>query len=209
MAENKNNLAVHKSRNVILDILSERGFNVEEYQGFSVNEIYALYMNDELDVLLTNPTTKQKVYIKYYNLEKTIRPANVHDITEDLFTIEQILSPGDDLIIISKDEPNDTLQKLQRSIFAHDKIFVTIINIERLQFNILEHSLVPNHRVLNEKETNQVKEQYNIISDNTFPTISRFDPVSQVLGIRPGQVCKITRSSKTAITSSFYRICSQ
>lgn len=208
MTENKNNLAVYKSRTVILDILADRGFNTEEYKGFSINEIYSLYINDQLDLLLTNKETNKKVYIKYFNLDKTIRPTNIHEIIDDLFTIEQILSPSDDLIIIMKDQPNDTLQKLQRSIFEHDKIFITIINIERLQFNILKHAIVPYHRVLTEEETDKIRERYNIISDNNFPTISRFDPVAQVIGIRPGEVCEIERSSKTAITSKYYRICS-
>ncbi len=208
MAENRNNLAVHKSRQVVLDILKTRGFDISDYEGFSINEIYSLYTNDQLDLLLTNKNTGEKVYIKYFNLDKTVRPNNVYDIIEDVFNIEQILSPNDELIIIIKDEPNDTLQKLQRYIFEHDHKFVSIINIERLQFNILNHSLVPKHIVLTQDETDKIKAKFNIIDDSSFPTISRFDPVSQVLGIRPGQVCMIDRPSKTAITSKFYRICS-
>lgn len=208
MAENRNNLAVHKSRQVLLDILKVRGFDISDYEGFSINEIYALYTNDQLDLLLTHKNTGEKVYIKYYNLSKSIRPNNVHEIIEDLFNIEQILSQNDELIIVIKDEPNDTIQKLQRYIFEHDNIFVTIINIERLQYNILKHTLVPQHRVLSKEETDKVKNIHNIIDDSNFPTISRFDPVAQVLGIRPGQVCEINRPSKTAITSKFYRICS-
>ena len=42
-----------------------------------------------------------------------------------------------------------------------------------------------------------------------MPQISRYDPVAQAIGLRPGQICKITRPSKTAITSNYYRICSQ
>ncbi len=208
MAENRNNIVVHKSRKVILDILNTRGYDISDYEGFSINEIYSLYTNDQLDLLLTHKDNETKIYIKYYNLEKTIRPNNVHEIIDDLFNVEQILSPKDDLIIIIKDEPNDTLQKLQRYIFEHDQIFVTIINIERLQYNILNHTLVPNHRVITEEEINKIKEKYNITQNNNFPTISRFDPVSQVLGIRPQEVCEIIRSSKTSITSKFYRICS-
>jgi len=208
MAENRNNIVVHKSRKVILDILNTRGYDISDYEGFSINEIYSLYTNDQLDLLLTHKNNETKIYIKYYNLEKTIRPNNVHEIIDDLFNVEQILSPNDDLIIIIKDEPNDTLQKLQRYIFEHDQIFVTIINIERLQYNILNHTLVPYHRVITEEEINKIKEKYNITQNSNFPTISRFDPVSQVLGIRPQEVCEIIRSSKTSITSKFYRICS-
>ena len=47
------------------------------------------------------------------------------------------------------------------------------------------------------------------MNDTEFPELSRFDPVAQAIGIRPGQVCKITRSSKTAIEAPYYRICFQ
>ena len=47
----------------------------------------------------------------------------------------------------------------------------------------------------------------DIINNEQFPDISRFDPVAQVIGIRPGQVCEILRPSKTAITAPYYRIC--
>ena len=207
MADNTKVLAIHKSREVLLELLKTREFNTEDYSGFSISEIHALFLNKQLDILLTNDG-ERKVYIKYY-LDKTIRPSNIHDIIEDLFNIEQILTPKDDLIIVIKDEPNDTLQKLQHSIYAHDNIFITIMNIERLQFNILKHVLVPKHRVLTQDESLEIRKKYNIIDNDSIPSVSRFDPVSQALGIRPGEMFEIERSSKTAITSKFYRICSK
>lgn len=209
MTENRIIMAVHKSREVILDILTTRGFDTEEYKNFSISEIHSLVQHNQLDMLVENPETKKKVYIKYYNLDKTIQARHIHETVESLFTVEQILSPDDDLIIIIKDEPNETLQKLQRTYYEHDGIFLTLINIDRLQFNILNHSLVPKHTLLSTESMEKVKKQYNITDNKNFPSISRFDPVSQVLGIRPGQVFEIERSSKTAISSIFYRICSQ
>jgi DNA-directed RNA polymerase subunit H (RpoH/RPB5) len=67
--------------------------------------------------------------------------------------------------------------------------------------------LVPPHRVLNESELILIRNKYNIMDDSQFPEISRFDPVAQAIGIRPGQVCEITRPSKTAISALYYRIC--
>ena len=207
MTENNNILMVFKSRNIILNILEKRGYNTEIYKGFSLNEITELVKNNTLDMLVENQD-KKKVYIKYFNLDKSIRSNNIYEIIESLFHVEQVLDSSDELIIIIKDEPNDTLQKIQRSIFEHDKIFVNLINIERLQFNILNHSLVPEHRVISEEEANSVRSKFGITNDISFPTISRFDPVSQVLGIRPGEIFEIKRASKTAIKSKFYRICS-
>ena len=209
MTENRIIMAVHKSREVILDILTTRGFDTEEYKNFSISEIHSLVQHNQLDMLVENPETKKKVYIKYYNLDKTIQARHIHETVESLFTVEQILSPDDDLIIIIKDEPNETLQKLQRTYYEHDGIFLTLINIDRLQFNILNHSLVPKHTLLSTESMEKVKKKYNITNNKNFPSISRFDPVSQVLGIRPGQVFEIERASKTAISSIFYRICSQ
>ena len=67
--------------------------------------------------------------------------------------------------------------------------------------------MVPNHRILNDEEKEDIIKKYNIIDDN-IPEISRYDPVAQVIGLRPMQYCEILRSSKTSITSLFYRICS-
>ena len=207
MSENRKINAIYKSREKILEILEKRDYNISEYSGFSVNEIHALYSNQQLDLLVNNNNKNKKTYIKYY-LEKPFKVAALHDIIEDLFNIDPILKFEDDLIIIIKDEPNDSLQKAQRSIYVHDKIFVTIINIERLQFNILKHKMVPDHIILTDEEKDEIKNKYNINDDKRFPEISRFDPVAQVLCLRPGQLCKIIRPSKTAIKSNFYRICS-
>ena len=208
MAENKKILAVHKSREVLLDILTVRGFNTEDYKGFSISEIHALLVNKQLDILLKSGENDsgKKVYIKFY-LEKTLRPSNVHDFIDDLFNIEQILSKEDDLVIIIKDQPNDTLEKLQSSIYEHDGIFVTIINIDRLQFNILNHSLVPKHRTLSDTEMEEIKNKYNVTDNSNFPEISRFDPVSQVIGIKPNDICEIIRPSKNVIQTKYYRAC--
>ena len=74
-------------------------------------------------------------------------------------------------------------------------------------FNILDHKLVPEHRVMSEEEKQDIKQKYNIVKDSEFPEISRYDPVAMVIGLRPGMVCEITRSSKTAIQSKYYRLC--
>ena len=106
-----------------------------------------------------------------------------------------------------KNEPNETTLKTLKNIWEQDGIFVIIFNIKRLQFNILEHSLVPSHFSLTEEQGNAIKLKYNIVSDDQIPDISRFSPVAQAIGLRPGQICHIIRPSKTAISADFYRIC--
>jgi len=203
MSNNKKIIDVYKSRNNLLEILETRGFDISNYEGFSLNEIHTLVNNQQLDMIFEG---EYKIYVKYF-IEKMLRPNNVHDIIEDLYNIEQLLTKNDELVIIIKEEPNDTLQKLQSVIYEEEQIFINIININRLQFNILKHSMVPKHRILNNEEKEEVIAKYNIL-DHNIPPISRYDPVAQVIGLRPSQYCEILRPSKTSITSLFYRICS-
>ena len=206
MSDHKKILEIYKSRNNLLDMLESLDYNVNDYKGFSISELDTIFTNKQLDMLLTNISNNKKIYIKYY-IDKSLRPQNLHEMIEDLFTIEEILEKQDTLMVVIKDEPNETIQKLLSEIFINDSHFVTVINIHRLQFNILNHSMVPKHKILLEEEKDLVIKKFNIVDDN-IPEISRFDPVAQVIGIRPGEYCEITRPSKTSITSQFYRICS-
>lgn len=195
---------IYNSRKYILEILEERGFDIEDYRNFSVDEIHVMVQNQQLDLLLT--TGAKQVFVKY-NVVKALRPNILYDYVEDLFNIESVLTKTDELIIINKDEPNDTMLNTLKNIWINDGIKVSIINIERLQFNILKHKLVPRHTILTAVEAEEVRERYNITNDDMFPTISYFDPVCMVLGVRPDEICRIDRHSKTAIDGVFYRRC--
>ena len=92
-------------------------------------------------------------------------------------------------------------------IFIKDNIYVNIINIQEILFNILDHVMVPEHKILTNKEKEFIYNKYNIMEDSELPEISRFDPVAKIIGLRPGELCEITRSSKTSITSKYYRLC--
>ena len=210
---------IYKSRGIILELMQAQNYNISEYDGFSINEINTMKTNNQLDLILSkNPYEEdddnvikkedyeKKIYIKYY-LGKSLRPNNLQEMIDDLFYIEEILTKNDTLFVVVKDEVNETLLNTLKHIWESDKIFIILIPLQRLQFNILEHILVPPHRVLNEAEKIKIKNRYNIINDDLFPELSRFDPVAKAIGIRPGEVCEITRPSKTAITSFYYRIC--
>ena len=196
---------IYKSRNILIDILKNRNYYVDDYNEFSINEVNIMVNNNQLDLLLENEDNT-KIFVKYY-LGKSLRPANIQEIVEDIFNLEEILSKKDELLIIVKDDINDSIKNMLIHIWNSQKIFITMISIKRLQYNILKHNLVPEHIILTEEEKKDVKKKYNVIEDSKFPEISRFDPVSVIIGLRPDNLCKIIRPSKTSITSDFYRLC--
>ena len=213
---------VYKSRSVLLNLMKKQDYITSDYEGFSVNEINTMKTNNQLDMILEkhnsndkqvtgeiyedDNTSRKKIYIKYY-LSKSLRPNNLQEMIDDLFSVEEVLTKEDTLLVVVKEQVNETLINYLKHIWESEKIFIVLQPLPRLQFNILEHVYVPLHTVLSESEKINIKNKYNIMNDNEFPEISRFDPVAQAIGIRPGQVCKITRASKTAIEAPYYRIC--
>ena len=59
---------VYKSRQVILEHLKNRGFDVSNYEGSSVNEVNTMLQTKQLDMLVSTPSGK-KAYVKYHILK--------------------------------------------------------------------------------------------------------------------------------------------
>ena len=144
--------------------------------------------------------------MKYW-LTTSLKQAKIQEITEELFTTDNILEKQDTLIIIVREEPNDTLKELIKHIYETENIFIVVHHIKRLLFNILEHKLVPKCRILSTEEVDTIKGIYNITDDNQFPKLSRFDPQALAICFRPGEVIELIRSSKTSCLTKYYRIC--
>ena len=213
MASSNKVLRIYKSRKTMLDLLETyQNYDVSDYNDFSINEIDAMLSNEQLDMLVQRKSEDsvlkpQKTYIKYYLQSKQIRPQTLDDIIEDLYLVENILTKDDTLIIIIDDEPNDTIIAKLNYLYNTSGIFIVIHNIKRLQFNILEHKLVPNMSILSKKEVEELMQKYNLKSVNQLPEIGRFDPQALALSMRPGDVCQINRDSVTSIEYDYYRVC--
>jgi len=200
-------LTIYKSRTTLMELLFTQGYDVEEYVGFSINEIDAMYNNAQLDMLVTHKETKQKTYVKYYLTAKQIRPSNLDDVIEDLYSIENVLTKKDNLIIVTEDEPNDTITAKMKYLYDHDGVFVVIHNINRLQYDITRHRLVPKCVILSDAEVEAMMAKFNVKTLKQLPEISRFDPLALALSVRPGQVCEFMRESATAMHYKYYRVC--
>ena len=197
---------VAKARNNLLAIYGDQGYNVAPYTGATVSEVAAMIEHKQLDMTLEHPNFGTKVHVHFHH-GKGPRSSAIHDLVDDLYLVDSRLEKSDDLMIVSGDAPNETLLRVLRSIWAKNGIYVSVVGIANLQFNILRNHLVPPHRRLSEEEANEVLAQFNVEDNSQLPAISRFDPVAQLIGLRPGDLCEIVRKSPTAMSSVFYRIC--
>jgi len=79
-----------------------------------------------------------------------------------------------------------------------------------LRFNVLEHKLVPEHRLLAPEEADDVLKRLRITRDQ-LPKIRKTDPVIRVLErihgpIDEGRIIRVLRLNQTAGVSEAYRL---
>jgi DNA-directed RNA polymerase subunit H (RpoH/RPB5) len=85
---------------------------------------------------------------------------------------------------------------------------VTLANYPYKLFliNITEHVSVPKHEIVPHEEVNAFCKRYYTTREQ-FSKISVADPQAIWLGLQPGMVVKVTRTSETAGEAPSYRIC--
>ena len=78
---------------------------------------------------------------------------------------------------------------------------------KELMYNPLKHSLVPPHIKLSEAEGKEIMEVYMIKQKIQMPIIAKTDVIARCLGLKQGDIVKITRYNETSGTYYYYRCC--
>ncbi len=71
-------------------------------------------------------------------------------------------------------------------------------------FDIFQHTLVPHHEIISKEEQEELTKKYHARAYQ-FPWIKSTDPISVILGAKPGDVLKIRQQSETAGEYETYR----
>lgn len=78
---------------------------------------------------------------------------------------------------------------------------------KELMYNPMKHELVPLHEKLSDADAKAMMEQYLVKSKAQLPIISRNDPIARRLGLRHGDIVRITRYNDTSGVYYYYRCC--
>ena len=203
---------IYKGFNNILKLLEYQKYDISSQKDITIEELQTRIETNSIDFLLEKKMEKMLCYISLF---KQLRPSHIQEYSEDIFQFRELIGLKDQLIIISKDTFNnttdsglsETIVNMINNIYMKQELYVNVFLLSNLQFNILEHYLIPKHIVLEEQEVSEIKKKFNITNNSELPTISRFDPMAKSIGLKPQQICKIIRPSKTTINSIYYRIC--
>ena len=79
-----------------------------------------------------------------------------------------------------------------------------IMAVRRRKILVPDHQYVPKHEVMTKEDAEAVLKEYNC-TPTELPLIYVTDPAIVELGVRPGDMIRITRKSATAGHSIYYR----
>jgi DNA-directed RNA polymerase subunit H (RpoH/RPB5) len=217
---------VYDSRKHLLEMLEDRGFDVEHLKNYTTLDIKEMMVNHitgkfttipeigPLDIVLekNNGTSyAEKIYVKY-RLDSKFK-GTTSLTTQILEIYEKYLSTKDTLIILN-------VQKVSMKIGVKDKVdeefvndlfikknyFVQIFGLENFLLNVSRHQFVPKHTVLSKQESSDVLTKYNCTNKN-IPTIKRDDAQAKYIGLRLKQICKISVENVSSGITEKYRLC--
>ena len=203
---------VYKSRSIIYKLLRLRGYDTKNYDQQTKEELNILYQNhskkinyemDSLDILIEGPSNK--ILVKYVLSEK-LRGKNVEKQLDTQY--EGLLEDSDNCIIITKDLVNykGTLEEYVNKVFLTKKRYVQVLWLNRLLFDITQHELTPNYRILSEEEKQGVLDRFHL-TDHNMPNVLVTDPLACFYGVKVGEVVEITKASEPNGYNTDYRLC--
>ena len=226
---------IFRSRKVILEMLSDRGYDISNYANYTIDDINLMLIGNTkstfevspLDILVSKQISNrtEKIYVKYCLNSKWRPTSKCSKMIETIF--ESIIDPKDSLIIITPDtihfkpSKDNRVEEFVNKYYVKHRYFIQIFGIENLLFNVSHHEIVPKHELISKEEAKKMLKERNIESIFDLPTIRREDPMAKYIGMRPnigirrgvnaqpGDVCKITFPSLSSIKYIKYRMCTQ
>ena len=216
---------IYRSRKILLEMLDDRGYDTSDYTNYNQDDINVMLNSfishkakdtaetGPLDILVSHKTDGSRTFVKY-RLDKFKVSKQLEELITEIYATTNTLQPKDTLIfimldrVIFKQNPKENrVEDYVNRYFIKHKYFIQIFGLENLLFNISKHVLVPKHEVITKEETKKLLLDYSIQSIKNFPTIRREDPAAKYIGLRPGQICRITYPSLASCNYVKYRLC--
>lgn len=128
----------------------------------------------------------------------------VHFIDGKISSIKKIDNIDD--IIVNNKINIFIISSIQSKIWEQlIKYNIEIFYMHELMINLVDHDIIPEHKLLTEEEKTEFLINYENNDDDNLPFIKVFDPVSRYYNAKVGDIFRIKRFSLTSGYSIFYR----
>ena len=133
--------------------------------------------------------------------------ASIRNLTIE--ELEKLYDTKRFILILHEYPSSITLQALQQKdvqLNQHQG-FIHIFLTRELMYNPMKHFLVPKHEKMTDEEGKKLMEDLQIKTKSQLPLIQKTDIISRWLGLKHGDMVKITRYSETSGEYFYYRCC--
>ena len=217
---------VYDSRKHLLEMLEDRGYDVEHLKNYTHDDIKEMMVNHingkfttlsdigPLDIFIeknTGTLNAEKIYVKY-RLDSKFK-GTTSLTTQILEIYEKILATKDTLIILNVQRVSMKIgvkdkvdEEFVNDLFIRKNYFVQMFGLENFLINVSRHQFVPKHTILSKQEMQDVLTKYNCNGKN-IPTIKRDDAQAKYIGLRLKQVCEIEVDNVSSGSIIKYRYC--
>lgn len=184
--------AVAKAVTVVREMLLDRGEGLGELEAIGDDEVRRLVAAHDF------------FHIAAADLDVVFvtRKLKTQDIQKAAATLDE--ERRDRAIVVTIEQPGVIHRN---AVEAHFGPRAETFSLQRLQYNVSRHALVPPHERLSDGAVQELLATYMLPDKRALPSIQSSDPVAKYLGLRPGDVVKVTRPSASAGTTTFYRHC--
>jgi DNA-directed RNA polymerase subunit H (RpoH/RPB5) len=204
-----------RSRTTILEILEDRGYNVDSYKGVSPEDLHKLVTTSAglLTIIAAKrpdgPAPKERAIVLYwvesaYRLRLETEIMKLWDVEEP----EHYNITSDELIVIINEPFHEVFHLQSIKQWNTKKACISFFQVKNLISNPSKHTFVPPHRKLIAPEVEEVIKTLHLNSKNELPHIKyHVDMQARVLGLVPGDIVEIQRPSETCGLYTLYRVC--
>ena len=206
-----------RSRQTILDILEDRGYDTTQYRNIAPEQILTLAEKDARALDIFAPKREGSAApadraVVVYQIQDRIRARLGGTFRSQLFesydgSEEMRVQRTDDIIVLLNEPPNDAFNKFALQLWQQEKVRLTFFHLKEVVVHLGRHVLVPPHRKMTVDELKAEMTRLHVTQKSQLPVIKHGDTQARLLGLVPGDGVEILRPSPTAGVERFIRIC--
>lgn len=194
--------------NNLKQMLIDRGDNIDEFEEHEVDIDRDEFFNDKniIEFHTSNTTL-------IFALTKKLRKMILEELkdSDDILDFVQKYNNKMNVIFIFNNDNIST--PVIQQISKYDKMLqkkggvLQYFHMKNLLYNPTRHQLVPKHEKMTNEEVTDVMNKYLIKGKIQMPYILRNDVIAKWLGLKQGDVVKISRYNENSGISYYYRVC--
>ena len=198
-----------RSRQNILRMMSDRGYNVEPYSKFGPDEIAKLMNKDkalEMELYHTaDPEKKAYILYRFTRIKQSLQTL----IRTILDPEEMNIDPSKcEVVVVTMEQIVDTFHAASLEAWSAHGLKIQFFWMPSMVNYPIDHVLQPKFEVVLKQDHADLLKKFYAKKANQFPMIRyHADMVARCLGVVPGDIVKIIRPSPSAGEYELYRTC--